>query len=51
MCDVVHTVKKLMEVEIARGLSPLFDPQANRAGHLTPIHFGSAVGGLRAYSR
>jgi hypothetical protein len=35
------------EVEMARGLCPPLDPQANRAGHLTPIYVGSALGGLR----
>jgi peptide chain release factor 3 len=31
------------EVEMARGLCPPFDAQAYREGHLTPVHFGSAL--------
>ncbi len=31
------------EVEMARGLCPPFDEDAYRAGHLTPVFFGSAV--------
>ena len=31
------------EVEMARGLCPDFDPQAFRAGHQTPVYFGSAL--------
>jgi peptide chain release factor 3 len=31
------------EVEMARGLCPLFDSQAFREGHLTPVFFGSAL--------
>ncbi|SOD90384.1 peptide chain release factor 3 [Caenispirillum bisanense] len=37
-------VKQLREeVEMARGLCPEFDPEAYRAGHMTPVFFGSAV--------
>jgi peptide chain release factor 3 len=37
-------VKQLRaEVEMARGLCPPFDLEAYRAGHLTPLYFGSAV--------
>jgi peptide chain release factor 3 len=39
-----HAVATLREqVEMARGLCPPFDMDAYRAGHLTPIFFGSAV--------
>ncbi|MGA1857525.1 peptide chain release factor 3 [Azospirillum sp. 11R-A] len=39
-----HAVAKLREeVEMARGLMPAFDLEAYRAGHLTPIYFGSAI--------
>ncbi|MGH7030973.1 MAG: peptide chain release factor 3 [Stellaceae bacterium] len=31
------------EVEMARGLCPPFDPEAFRAGHMTPVFFGSAL--------
>jgi peptide chain release factor 3 len=31
------------EVEMAKGLCPPFDPQANREGHLTPVYFGRAL--------
>src|SRR5215469_9677794 len=31
------------EVEMARGLCPPFDLAAYRAGHLTPVYFGSAL--------
>src|SRR5204863_8412466 len=31
------------EVEMARGLCPPFDLDAFRAGHLTPVFFGSAL--------
>ncbi|MGH7044991.1 MAG: peptide chain release factor 3 [Stellaceae bacterium] len=31
------------DVEMARGLCPPFDAQAFRAGHLTPVFFGSAL--------
>ena len=31
------------EVEMARGLCPPFDREAYRAGHLTPVYFGSAL--------
>jgi peptide chain release factor 3 len=31
------------EVAMARGLCPAFDMQAYRAGHLTPVFFGSAI--------
>src|SRR5436190_12700127 len=31
------------EVEMAKGLCPLFDAQAYREGHLTPVFFGSAL--------
>jgi peptide chain release factor 3 len=31
------------EVEMARGLCPAFDLEAYRAGHLTPVYFGSAL--------
>jgi peptide chain release factor 3 len=37
-------VKKLREeVEMARGLCPAFDLESYRAGHLTPVFFGSAL--------
>ncbi len=37
-------VKKLREeVEIVRGLCPVFDLKAYRGGHLSPIFFGSAI--------
>jgi peptide chain release factor 3 len=37
-------VKKLrQEVEMARGLCPEFDLESYRAGHLTPVFFGSAL--------
>ncbi|MFA5040391.1 MAG: peptide chain release factor 3 [Bdellovibrionales bacterium] len=36
--------KKLRDdVEMARGLCPPFDPEAYRAGHMTPVYFGSAI--------
>ncbi|MBP2290612.1 peptide chain release factor 3 [Azospirillum rugosum] len=39
-----HAVAKLREeVEMARGLMPPFDLESYRAGHLTPIYFGSAI--------
>ncbi|HYG85772.1 MAG TPA: peptide chain release factor 3 [Azospirillum sp.] len=39
-----HAVEKLREdVEMARGLMPPFDLDEYRAGHLTPIYFGSAI--------
>jgi len=31
------------EVEMAKGLCPPFDLEAYRAGHLTPVYFGSAL--------
>lgn len=31
------------EVEMARGLMPAFDLESYRAGHLTPVFFGSAI--------
>jgi hypothetical protein len=31
------------DVEIAKGLCPPFDPESYRAGHLTPVYFGSAL--------
>jgi peptide chain release factor 3 len=31
------------EVEMARGLCPEFDRDAYRAGHMTPVYFGSAL--------
>jgi len=31
------------EVEMAKGLCPSFDLRAYRAGHLTPVYFGSAL--------
>ena len=31
------------EVEMVRGLCPAFDAEAYRAGHLTPVYFGSAI--------
>jgi peptide chain release factor 3 len=34
------------EVEMAKGLCPLFDAQAYRKGHLTPVYFGSALNNL-----
>jgi peptide chain release factor 3 len=37
-------VKRLREeVEMARGLCPAFDRAAYRAGHMTPVYFGSAL--------
>ncbi|HEV7372129.1 peptide chain release factor 3 [Arenibaculum sp.] len=39
-----HAVAKLREdVEMVRGLCPGFDLDSYRAGHLTPIYFGSAI--------
>lgn len=39
-----HAVAKLREdVEMVRGLCPAFDLDTYRAGHLTPIYFGSAI--------
>src|SRR5690606_38303871 len=39
-----HAAAKLREeVEMARGLLPPFDLDAYRAGHLTPVYFGSAI--------
>ncbi|HSK39102.1 MAG TPA: peptide chain release factor 3 [Arenibaculum sp.] len=39
-----HAVAKLREdVEMARGLCPEFDLESYRAGHLTPVYFGSAI--------
>ncbi|NQV57610.1 MAG: peptide chain release factor 3, partial [Rhodospirillales bacterium] len=39
-----YAVKKLREeVEMARGLCPEFDLDAYRAGHLSPVFFGSAI--------
>ena len=36
--------QKLREdVEMVRGLCPTFDAEAYRAGHMTPVYFGSAV--------
>ncbi|MDE2030594.1 MAG: peptide chain release factor 3, partial [Alphaproteobacteria bacterium] len=36
--------RKLREdVEMARGLCPVFDAQKYREGHMTPVYFGSAV--------
>jgi peptide chain release factor 3 len=32
---------------MAKGLCPPFDPQAYRAGHLTPVYFGSALNNFR----
>jgi peptide chain release factor 3 len=31
------------EVEMVKGLCPAFDPESYRAGHLTPVFFGSAI--------
>ena len=31
------------DVKMVRGLCPPFDPEAYRAGHMTPVYFGSAV--------
>jgi peptide chain release factor 3 len=31
------------DVEMVRGLCPVFDAEAYRAGHMTPVYFGSAV--------
>jgi peptide chain release factor 3 len=31
------------DVEMVRGLCPTFDAEAYRAGHMTPVYFGSAV--------
>jgi peptide chain release factor 3 len=36
-------VKLRDEVEMAKGLCPPFDSHAYRAGHLTPVYFGSAL--------
>jgi peptide chain release factor 3 len=39
-----YAVAKLREdVEMARGLCPEFDLDSYRAGHLTPVYFGSAI--------
>ena len=39
-----YAVKQLREeVEMARGLCPPFDLESFRAGHLTPVFFGSAI--------
>ncbi len=39
-----HALAKLREdVEMVRGLCPPFDMEAYRAGHLTPVFFGSAI--------
>lgn len=39
-----YTLKTLQDqVEMARGLCPAFDAEAYRAGHMTPVFFGSAV--------
>ena len=39
-----HAVATLREeVEMARGLCPEFDLESYRAGHLTPVFFGSAI--------
>jgi peptide chain release factor 3 len=39
-----HAVATLREeVEMARGLMPVFDLSAYRAGNMTPIYFGSAI--------
>ncbi|MDP9127589.1 MAG: peptide chain release factor 3 [Pseudomonadota bacterium] len=39
-----ETARKLRDdVAMVRGLCPPFDPAAYRAGHLTPVYFGSAV--------
>jgi peptide chain release factor 3 len=39
-----HALEKLREdVEMVRGLCPEFDLEAYRAGHLTPVYFGSAL--------
>ncbi len=39
-----HAVTKLREdVEMVRGLCPDFDLNGYRAGHLTPVYFGSAI--------
>ena len=40
----LEAAQKLREdVEMVRGLCPPFDAEAYRAGHLTPVYFGSAV--------
>ena len=39
-----YAAKQLREeVEMARGLCPDFDPVDYRAGHLSPVYFGSAI--------
>jgi peptide chain release factor 3 len=39
-----HAVATLREeVEMARGLMPVFDLSAYRAGNMTPVYFGSAI--------
>ena len=39
-----HALARLKEeVEMARGLCPPFDVESYRAGHLTPVFFGSAI--------
>ncbi|MBN2751381.1 MAG: peptide chain release factor 3 [Rhodospirillaceae bacterium] len=39
-----HAVATLREqVDMVRGLCPDFDVEAYRAGHLTPVYFGSAI--------
>jgi peptide chain release factor 3 len=39
--EVAKTLRD--EVEMARGLCPAFDPESFRAGHMTPVYFGSAI--------
>ncbi|CAK0774997.1 peptide chain release factor RF3 [Azospirillaceae bacterium] len=39
-----HAVAKLREdIEMVRGLTPSFDLDSYRAGHLTPVYFGAAI--------
>lgn len=39
--DAVSQLRE--EVEMARGLMPVFDRQAYQEGHMTPVYFGSAL--------
>lgn len=38
-----YATKLREDVEMVRGLCPAFDADAYRAGHLTPVYFGSAI--------
>jgi peptide chain release factor 3 len=49
----VALAKLREEVEMAKVLCPRFDPEAYRAGHLTPVYFGSGLNnfGVREFLR